>query len=184
MPQAVAGLVLIEPMFREALRGPLAAVAALRPLLAPLAPALRALAALGLHRRRLDALDLAALDREARAAMARPGGGFPAGRYASPIEDLKSVPLSTYLQDLLAVTGPLPDPATVAAPTLGLISTGATFGDPEIAARLLARLPHGEVARLAAQHWIPTEQPQAMIGLIESWCERLAAGPNAPSCAA
>jgi pimeloyl-ACP methyl ester carboxylesterase len=177
MPQAVAGLVLIEPMFRPALRGPLATVAALRPMLALLAPALRALAALGLHRRRLEALDLAALDREARAAMARPGGGFPGLRYASPLEDLKSVPLSVYLQDLLAVTGPLPDLAGVAAPALALISAGATFGDPEIAARLLARLPHREVARLAAQHWIPAEQPQAMIALVERWCERLAAAP-------
>jgi len=53
MPQATKGLVLIEPMFREALRGSLATVAALRPALALLVPALRALAALGVHRRRL-----------------------------------------------------------------------------------------------------------------------------------
>jgi pimeloyl-ACP methyl ester carboxylesterase len=175
MPQATAGLVLIEPMFRQALRGPLATVAAMRPLLALLVPALRALAALGVHRRRLAALDLAALDREARAAMARHGGGFPEQRYASPLEDLKSLPLVVYLQDLLAVTGPLPELAAIGAPALALISTGTTLGNPEIAAQLLGRLLHGEIVRLAAQHWIPTEQPEAMTALIERWCERFAA---------
>ena len=177
MPQATSGLVLIEPMFRQALRGPLATVAAWRPLLALLVPALRALAALGVHRRRLAALDLAALDREARAAMARHGGGFPEQRYASPLEDLKSFPLVVYLQDLLAVTGPLPELAAIGAPALALISTGTTLGNPEIAAQLLGRLPHGEIARIAAQHWIPTEQPEAMTALIERWCEQFAGAP-------
>jgi len=174
MPQATKGLVLIEPMFREALRGSLATVAALRPALALLVPALRALAALGVHRRRLATLDLAALDREARAAMARHGGRFPEQRYASPLQDLKSFPLVVYLQDLLAVTGPLPGLAAIDAPALALISAGTTIGNPDIAARLLSRLPNGEVARLAAQHWIPTEQPEAMTAHIERWCERLA----------
>jgi pimeloyl-ACP methyl ester carboxylesterase len=145
----------------------------MRPLLALLVPALRALAALGVHRRRLAALDLAALDREARAAMARHGGGFPEQRYASPLQDLKSLPLVVYLQDLLAVTGPLPELAAIGAPALALISTGTTLGNPEIAAQLLGRMPHGEIVRLAAQHWIPTEQPEAMTTLIERWCERL-----------
>jgi pimeloyl-ACP methyl ester carboxylesterase len=175
-PHATAGLVLIEPMFREALRGTLATVAALRPLVTPMVPALRALAALGVHRRTLEALNLAALDREARAAMQRSAGAFPEQRYASPLEDLKSFPLVVYLQDLLAVTGELPDLAAIEAPALALVSAGTNFGDPEIAARLLGRLRHGEVARLEAQHWIPTERPQEMAALIERWCERLAAG--------
>lgn len=177
LPQATAGLVLIEPMFREALKGTLATVATLRPLLAPMVPVLRALAALGLHRRSLQALDLAALDHEARAAMKRGAGAFPEQRYASPLEDLKSFPLAVYLQDLLAVTGRLPDLAAIGAPTLALLSAGTSFGDPDIAARLLGRLLHGEVARVDAQHWIPTERPQEMAALIERWCERLAVAP-------
>lgn len=177
LPQATAGLVLIEPMFREALKGTLATVATLRPLLAPMVPVLRALAALGVHRRRLEALDLAALDREARAAMQRSAGAFPAQRYASPLEDLKSFPLVVYLQDLLAVTGELPDLAAIGAPALALLSVGTSFGDPDIAARHLSRLRYGEIARLEAQHWIPTERPKDMAALIERWCGRLAAAP-------
>lgn len=176
-PRATAGLVLIEPMLREALKGTLAKVAALRPLLLPMVQVLRALAALGLHRRRLEALDLAALDREARAAMQRNAGAFPERRYASPLADLESFPLVVYLQDLLAVTGDLPDLAAIRAPALALLSSGTSFGDPDIAARLLGRLPHGEVARLSAQHWIPTERPLEMAALIERWCGRLAVAP-------
>ena len=65
-------MVLIEPMFREALTGQMARVARLRPMLAALAPPLRLLAALGLHRRHLARLDLEQLDREARAAFSDP----------------------------------------------------------------------------------------------------------------
>jgi len=174
-PQRVAGLVLIEPMFRAALAGTLARVAALRPLLAALALPLRLVAAAGLHRRRLAPLDLAALDREARAAMAATGS-FPQARYASVREDLRSLPTAVYLQDLVAVTGPLPDLAAIRAPALAILSAGGTFSDPEATARLLAPLPQGRIARIPAQHWIPTEQPQAMREAVEAWCDELAAG--------
>lgn len=174
-PERVAGLVLIEPMFRAALAGTLARVAALRPLLAALVPPLTALAALGLHRRHLAPLDLAVLDRAARAAMAAGGGAFPQARYASPLEDLRSLPTSVYLQDLVAVTGPLPDLATLNAPALALLSAGGTFSDPEATARLLAPLPDCRIVRIAAQHWIPTEQPQAMREAIEAWCATIEA---------
>lgn len=170
-PGTVAGLVLIEPMFRQVLRGPLARVAALRPLLAVLAPVLRGMAALGLHRRHLEQLDLAALDREARAAMLRAGGAFPEQRYASPWQDLRSLPVSAYCQDLLAVTAPLPDLPTLQVPVLAILSTGAAFSDPQLTSQLLSSLPDCRIVRLAARHWIPTEQPEAMRQTIESWCD-------------
>lgn len=169
-PELTSGLVLIEPMFRAALSGRMAAVALLRPLIKTLVPPLLALAALGVHRRRLADLDLADLDRLARKAMAEAGGGFPTDRYASPFKDLRLLPLVVYLQDLLAVTGPLPDLAKIHAPVLTLLSTGGAFGDPQTTARLLAALPHGRIESLDALHWIPTEQPVAMREAIERWC--------------
>jgi len=178
-PQMVTGLVLIEPMFRAALSGRMATVAALRPLIAALVPLLTALAALGVHRRRLAPLDLSELDRAARAAMAASGGVFPTGRYASPTKDLRILPLVVYLQDLLAVTGPLPELQAIAAPVLTLLSTGGAFGDPDTTAHLLANLPHCRIERLEALHWIPTEQPVAMRKAIEGWCDR-AEGISAP----
>jgi len=170
-PGRVAGLVLIEPMFREALTGTMARVAALRPLLLALVPVLRGLAALGLHRRHLAPLDLAAMDRAARAATASAGGTFPTARYASPLEDLRSVPAVVYVQDLAAVTGPLPDLAAIRAPAMALLSTGGTFGDVDATERLLAALPACHIERIPAQHWIPTEQPRAMREAIERWCD-------------
>jgi pimeloyl-ACP methyl ester carboxylesterase len=176
VPARVAGLVLIEPMFRQALTGQLARVARLRPLIAAAVPPLRLLAALGLHRRHLARLDLAQLDREARAAMAGAGGAFPEARYASVREDLRSLPLSIYLQDMLAVTDPLPQLSDIAVPTLALLSAGTSFTDPEVTARSLAALPGCCIVRLPARHWIPTEQPEAMRRAIENWCgERFAA---------
>lgn len=181
-PGAVAGLVLIEPMFREALRGPLARVAALRPLLAMSASALRVLAALGLHRRRLAPLDLEELDRQASAAMMREGGAFPERRYSSPWEDLSSLPTAAYFQDLLAVTDPLPELSHLRVPALAILSTGAAFSEPQLTLRLLEGLPDGRIVRLEARHWIPTEQPEAMREAIETWCDECfgAGGASAP----
>lgn len=170
-PDMVSGLVLIEPMFRAALCGRMATVTALRPLITALIPLLLALAASGLHRRRLATVDLAELDQATRKAMAAAGGTFPAGRYASPLSDLRLLPLVIYLQDLLAVTDPLPDLAKIHAPVLSLLSTGGAFGDPKVTARLLGRLPHGRIRFLDALHWIPTEQPLAMRAAIDDWCD-------------
>jgi pimeloyl-ACP methyl ester carboxylesterase len=169
-PRLVAGIVLIEPMFRQALAGQMLKVVRIRPWIAAVVPLLRGIAALGLHRRNLDLLDLAELDREARAAMSD-DGGFPVSRYASIREDLRGVPLTVYLQDLLAVTGPLPELSDLTVPALALLSTGTAFTDPDVTARSLAALPDCRILRLDAQHWIPTEQPEAMRRAIEDWCD-------------
>lgn len=169
-PRLVSGMVLIEPMFRQALAGEMLKAVRLRPWIVALMPLLRGIAALGLHRRHLDELDLEQLDREARVAMAKEGG-FPIARYASIRDDLRGVPLTVYLQDMLAVTGPLPELSGLKVPTLALLSAGTAFTDPEVTARELAALPDGRIVRLDAQHWIPTEQPEAMRRTIEDWCD-------------
>jgi pimeloyl-ACP methyl ester carboxylesterase len=171
-PAAVEGLVLIEPMFREALSGTLRWASRLRVPVAGVAALIRGLNALGLYRRHLESLDLEQLDREARAVMAG-GGTFPDDRFGSPLEDLKSTPTAVYLAGLLAVTAPPPDLRAIRAPTLALLSRGGRYGDPAITARRLAELPRGETRMLEARHWIPTESPEGMRQAIEEWCERL-----------
>lgn len=173
-PAAVEGLVLIEPMFREALTGALRLATRLRAPVAGLAALVRGLNVLGLHRRHLEALDLEQLDREARAAMAGPGG-FPEKRFGSPLEDLKSTPTAVYLAGLLAVTALPPALREIRPPALALLSRGGRYGDPEITARRLAELPRCETRMLEARHWIPTESPQEMRQAIEEWCARLGA---------
>lgn len=175
-PGSVAGLVLIEPVFAEALQGGLRRAAAARPLVVPAVAILRALNALGLHRRRVRPLDLEALDRETRAAMAAGEGEALIARYASPWADLASTPTAAYLQSLIALGRGLPDLAGVRVPVLALLSTGGAFGDPAITERQLARLPRCRVVRLPARHWIATERPEEMRQAIEAWCRELA-GP-------
>lgn len=170
-PTATQGLVLIEPMFRQALTGSLRAGARLRPLVAGLMYLVRGCNTLGLYRRRLETLDLEQLDRDARAAIAAAGSGaFPEDRYGSVLEDLKSTPTAVYLTGLLAVMTPLPDSSLIRAPALALLSRGARFGDPAVTTGLLATLPQCTTQMLEARHWIPTECPTEMRQAIETWC--------------
>lgn len=171
-PARVRALVLIEPMYREALTGTLARSARFRPLISLAVPALRLMARLGLYRRKLPPIDLAKLDQEAREHMAAEKAGFPSQRYASPLEDLRHFPLVAYVQDMLAVTGPLPPPESIRAPVLVLLSQGSGFASPTLTARLLESLPAGRIEQLDAEHWIPTEQPDVMRTLIEQWCDQ------------
>lgn len=173
-PDRAAGLVLIEPMLREALTGTLGTIARLRPLFVPVAGLIRALNALGLHRRSLAPLDLEALDRETRAAMARARTADAlVGRYASPWLDLRTTATGAYLQSLVAVSGGLPDLATVRTPALALLSRGTAFSDPSRTRRLLAAMPDCAIVTLDAHHWIPTERPEEMRRAIDEWCARL-----------
>ncbi len=170
-PGKASGLVLIEPMLREGLTGSMRQIARLRSLFGPAVWLIRALNALGIHRRRLAPLDLEELDRETRARIAA-GGRAEAllERYASPLLDLRTTPSGAYLQALIAVGDRLPDLSAIRTPVLALVSTGSTFSDPMITERLLARFPDCQVVRLEARHWIPTEQPDTMRRAIEDWC--------------
>lgn len=172
-PGRTAGLLLIEPMPRGALTGSVRSAAQLRPLLLAAALAVRAANALGLRRRRLAPLDLEALDRETRAALAQgPAGEQRLARYASPLADLRSTTTGAYLQALAAIGGAPPDLAAIRAPALALVSARGAFTDAARVRAALAALPDCEIAELDARHWIPTEQPEAMRAAIEHWIAR------------
>ena len=171
-PAAAEGLVLIEPMFPEALTDLRRLARPARPLVRAVVSVIRALNRLGVHRRGLATLDLVELDRDARATM-RSTGTFPEERYGSAIEDLKSTPTAVYLSGLLALTQAMPDLRKIEAPALALLSSGGRFGDPAITARLLTRLPTCETRMLEARHWIPTERPAEMREAIDGWCGEL-----------
>jgi pimeloyl-ACP methyl ester carboxylesterase len=176
-PQRTLGLVLVEPMPPEALTGTMRKVRRLRPLLHVLIPIVRALNALGLHRSAPVPLDLEVLDRETRAALAKgPEGEAQLANYASPLLDLRTTTTGAYLQSLLAVTQSLPAPERVSVPVLALVAERSTFTDAARLRAYLDRLPDCEVTALAAKHWIPTEQPEAMRATIEEWMARRFSG--------
>jgi len=171
-PTMTTGIVLVEPMLRDALTGQLRKIRPFLPLFKLAVYVLRAANRLGLYRRHLEAIDLRELDHEFRTRLAEPGGGEAlVKRYASPLHDLKIMPSANFLQDLIEVERPLPL-ENIHAPFLALLSTGRTFADPEITRARLSRLTQGEIQMLDAKHWIPTEQPQAMREAIETWCAK------------
>jgi pimeloyl-ACP methyl ester carboxylesterase len=173
-PTMTDGLVLIEPMFREALTGMARTFMPARPLVQALATLVRGVNRLGVHRGRLATLDLEQLDREARAVTDAKGmDAFPEERYGSALEDLKYTPTAAYLTGLVALAEPMPDLRRIVAPVLALLSTGGRFGDPAITARRLADLPRGETRTLTARHWIPTECPVEMREAIDGWCSTM-----------
>jgi pimeloyl-ACP methyl ester carboxylesterase len=169
-PARTRGLVLIDPVFREALLPRWRRLARAGPLLAGAAAAVRALNALGLHRRRLPPLDLRALDEEARRALAdaRAEAEF-VRRYSSWWADLRTTPTAVYLQDLVEMFRAVPRPAGPPPPTLALLSTSANFADPR---RMRERLagPRTTVRDVACNHWPLTERPAEVRDAVERWC--------------
>lgn len=171
-PGLCTGIVLIEPMVPAALAG---SMARLRPYIPALRLALvlaRGVNRLGIHRRRLQPLDLQQLDRSVQqAASAAAGLQAMRRRYASPWHDLQTLPTAVYLANLREVLRPL-SLGQVRCPALAILSTGRLMADPVRTRAALAALPAVEVAELPAQHWIPTEQPQALCDCIDAWVEK------------
>lgn len=161
-PERAAGLVLIEPMPPGALSGGLRWVVPLRLPILALAGAVRGLNRLGLRRRRLEQLDLEAWDKLT-------ASGADLSRYASPLSDLRLLPVAAYLQSLAALAEPLPPLSGIRAPVLVLLSRNSTMTDPARTRAILEKLPKVEFMVLEAEHWIPTEQPAEMLATIEGW---------------
>lgn len=172
-PARVARLVLIDPVYRPALRGWLAWAGRLSPLLRMAAALLRLLNRLGLHRRQLPLRDLRALDEATRAALAQGGETSDIVRhYTAPLADLKYFPTAHYFQELVEVTRPLPPPADIRAPVLVLLSKGVTFTHPEIMRAWIKQFPRAEIQTIDAWHWPLTERPVEVREAIERWCVR------------
>ncbi|MBL8323977.1 MAG: alpha/beta hydrolase [Rubrivivax sp.] len=170
-PACVCGLVLIDPVFRPALHGRWALIAAASPLFGAAAACARALNAIGLHRRRLAPLDLRALDRAARVALASPEAerAFVA-QYSSMWADLRHVPLAVYLQDLVEMFRPAPMPRELAVPVLALLSTGATFAEARAMRAALAG-PSVTLQAIDCHHWPLTERPVEVRQAVEAWVD-------------
>lgn len=169
-PEQVIGLVLIDPVFPEALRGMLLSARRLRPLLWLMIRALRLLNALGLRRRHIPPRDLHALDVKTRAALAAAPELRIADLYMSPLEDLRYVPLVVYLQDLYETTRRLPAPEEIHAPVLVLLSAGAAVTEGDMTRRFIERFPCHSTVIVAADHWLLTERPEEARHAIERWC--------------
>lgn len=170
MPGRVAGLVLIDPVFREAVVPEKRHFVHGGPVFQAVARLIRLCNRLGLHRRRLPPLDLERLDQQARAALADPDPARLEAfvrHYSSMREDLRHIPHANYLQDLVEMFRPLPSLSVVEAPVLVLRSTIAGFQTEAVVARRLAEFPRVRVEPIDCHHWPVTERPQEVRRLIE-----------------
>ena len=169
-PQRVEALVLIEPMPPRSLTGKLGFLRHFRFVPITLSWLVRGANALGIYRRRIEPMDLEAWDKAVRA------GTADLAKYASPFSDLRYTPLAGYFRALAAVGDPLPELARISCPVLVLTSKNTSMTDLALARAELQALPNAEFVQLDAEHWIPTEQPEAMCRAIEDWIFRKGLG--------
>ena len=177
-PARVASLVLIDPVFRRALKGNLAWYARFGWAFRAAVWGVRAANAIGLGRRDpLPLRDLRALDAQAREALQSPASEAEfVKRYSSTLADLRYIHLAQYLQDLIELFRPLPALEALPMPVLLLMSSGATFAHADRTARVIARFRHAEVQTIDCHHWPLTERPDEVRMAVERWCARHAIG--------
>lgn len=172
-PARVRGLVLIDPIVHQALRGVLQTTNRMRGVVGLLVALIRLLNTLGLRRRHIPSRDLRQLDEKTRADLLETGKQREMiDLYSSPWEDLKYFPVASFLQELLEITRPLTPLSQIKAPILVLLSSGITYTDPAVTRRILAEHPHLEIVTIDAHHWPLTEKPVPVRIAIERWCER------------
>ncbi len=172
-PGKVRGLVLIDPVFQRALKGRQLLIRRYRPVLQGLGVVIRALNAIGIHRRDISDRDLRELDQETRQAIARHESiDVIAKRYGALGPILRHMPTANYVRQALATVSELPDPASIDVPVQVLISGATTLADLEVNRAEAARFPNCEVVLLQANHWPLTETPAAVREAIEDWITR------------
>lgn len=171
--QGVLGLILIDPVFPQALSGTLKTVARWRKPLRLLIALLRFFNRLGLRRwRRYAYRDLHQLDQQTRAFLAANPHKEIADLYMNPLADLEYMPVLNYFQDLYEVTRPLADMSAIAVPVLVLLSKGASTSDVAHNQRILSAIKNCEISVIDADHWLLTERPVEAREAIDAWCLR------------
>lgn len=170
-PQRLAGMILIDPVFPQALTGTLRRVARLRPLLQVATAILRLPYRLGWRQRRYPYRDLHQLDLDTRAFLAANPDKDIADLYMDPFDDLKFLPALNYLQDLYEVTRPLPKLDEIRTPSLVLLSAGASTSQVDTNQEILDTLPNCEVKTIDADHWLLTERPREAREILDDWIQ-------------
>ncbi|MBI3545319.1 MAG: alpha/beta hydrolase [Gammaproteobacteria bacterium] len=173
-PQRMRGLVLIDPVFYQALRGKMRRFGLLRSCARGFTALIRLLNFFGLRRRSIPNRDLQKLDALTRERFLDVGKQKEMLElYSSPWEDLKYFPTASFIHELMEIIRPLPSLATIPAPILALLSSAMTYTDPVRTREILAAHPRTTIVALNAYHWPLTESPVQVREAIEDWCEQL-----------
>jgi esterase len=171
-PQMLAGLILIDPVFREAVVPAKRSYSRNAPFYQTAANCIRLLNRIGIHRSHLPHLDLQAMDLKAREALASNNPQALKAfvkEYSSTRIDLKHIPHANYLQDLVEMFRLLPDLSVIQCPVLALRSTVAGYQDDLMVKQRLNQMSNLEVQAIACHHWPITERPLEVRQAIEAW---------------
>lgn len=171
-PKMVEGLVLIDPVFSDALSAGSLRTIVTRLSLRLLIPLVRVANCLGVYRRHIPIRDLYALDRHMRALMFANTDTDIGRHYAHPLDDLKYISTISYLQDWRELLQPLPPIGQLTLPILVLLSKGERLSDHQRLQQHLNELPNAEQQTFEANHWLLTEMPHEARSAIEAWCEK------------
>lgn len=168
-PNSLAGLILIDPIFPQALTGTLRKVARFRSLIRVGTALMRLGYLLGWRKKKYVYRDLHQLDLNTRDFLAaNPDKGI-ADLYMDPFADLEYIPLLNYLQDLYEVTRPLPPLTNIHVPIQVLLSAGASTSHVDTNREILSVLPNCEIQTIEADHWLLTERPVEAREVIDTW---------------
>lgn len=169
-PDKTLGLILIDPIFPNALRGSLGIAKKLRPLLWFLIRLVWLFNKLGWKRNNIPPRDLYELDKKTRHTLATDPHANIAKLYMSPWEDFKHIPTANYLQDLYEVTKPVTKQSNIQIPVLALLSAGASVTHRALIQKAIAEFPNHKTIIFDADHWLLTEKPKEARECIEQWC--------------
>ncbi|MDH5649770.1 MAG: alpha/beta hydrolase, partial [Gammaproteobacteria bacterium] len=141
------GLVLIDPVFYEALAKKQKFYYHSRFVIYTAVIGILLLNKLGLHRRHIPHRDLRKLDEVTRKNLLDSGKQQEmVDQYSSPWPDLKVFPTANLIQEFILSIMPLPSPRQVAVPVLNLLSKETTFCDPALTETILQKFPNGTVS--------------------------------------
>jgi pimeloyl-ACP methyl ester carboxylesterase len=172
-PDKTFGIVLIDPVFPNALKGMLGVVRRFRFILLGLIYFLLALAKLGFNKKNRPYRDLHELDMKTREILAMNTDKNIANLYMNPVDDLIYIPFVNFCQDMFEVTRKVPNLKTIKSAVLCLLSKGAVVSNMDLTKLHINQFPNYEIQIIDADHWLLTEKPIESRNKIEKWCLKL-----------
>lgn len=170
----LCGLVLIDPVFPQALDGALKKVGRFRGVVKLFGSLVRCCYAIGLRKKHYPYRNLQTLDQQTREFLQANPDKTIADLYMNPFSDLAFLPLANYLQDLYEVTRPLSALKQIQVPVLVLLSEGASTSVVDKNRQILQAIANLEIKTIHADHWPLTEKPAEVREAIDEWCLRIA----------
>ncbi len=163
----IKGLVLIDPVFPQALKGSLDIIRRLRYVLLAFIYVLLLLSKF--NKKKLAYRDLHQLDIKTREVLNNKDADI-ATLYMNPFEDLVYIPMLNYCQDMFEVTRKISNLKQITSEVFCLLSKGATVSNIELTKSLVDQFPKSKTQIIDANHWLLTEKPVESRIAIETFC--------------